>query len=129
MIRVSFIFILTVILLSGCSTLPTPNQEKSADYGEYPTNYETIAKDYLMTKLREPESAEVGDITKPQKKWIGDKFTGVKYGYLVCAQVNSKELLGKMSGFRPDALLIRDGVVIDYVEGAELFSGMKLCNE
>ena len=119
---------LFVVFLSACSTLPSPNQEQNADYGPYPENYEEIAKGYLMAELRDPPSVEIGDITKPKKQWIGDKITGVKYGYLVCAQVNSKTLLGKMTGFRSDALLIRDGVVIDYVDEGELISGMKLCD-
>jgi hypothetical protein len=117
-----------ILLVSACSTLPTPSQEETADYGSYPDNYQNVAKAYLMKELRDPSTIEIGEITRPKKQWIGDKFTGVKYGYLVCAKVNSKNLLGKMTGYRSDAVLIRDGVVIDHVQNGELFSGIKLCD-
>lgn len=117
-----------VMLMSACSTLPTPSQEETADYGSYPDNYQNVTKAYLMKSLRDPATIEIGEITMPKKQWIGDKFTGVKYGYLVCAQVNSKNILGKMTGYRSDAVLIRDGVVIDHVQNGELFSGIKLCD-
>nr|WP_136251290.1 hypothetical protein [Ningiella ruwaisensis] len=128
MIKRVFVYLVMAFGLFACSTLPSPKQEEAADYGPYPNDYETIAKNYLKTELRDPATIQFGEVSKPEKKWIGDKFTGVKYGYLVCVQVNSKNLLGKMTGFRSDAVLIRDGVVIDYVDEGELFSGMKLCN-
>ena len=117
---------LTILFLSACVTLPSPTQEKEADYGAFPDNYQDIARDYLIRELRDPTSIEVKK--QPIKQWIGDKLTGIKYGYLVCVEVNSKNLLGNLSGLRTDALLIRDDVVIDYVEDAELISGMKLCD-
>lgn len=128
MLRRSFVVYFMLLCLSACSTLPSPNEEKVADYGGYPDDYKHIAKSYLKAELRDPSSVIVGEITEPKKQWIGDKFTGIKYGYLVCAEVDSKNLFGKMTGMRTDALLIRDGVVIDYVNKGELFSGMKLCN-
>ena len=122
------ITILTILLLSACVTLPSPTQEKEADYGPFPENYQDIARDYLMAELRDPSSIEIKNTSQPIKQWIGDKLTGIKYGYLVCVQVNSKNLLGNLTGFRSDALLIRDDVVIDYVKDGQLISGMKLCD-
>ena len=122
------ITILTTLLLSACVALPGPNQEKEADYGPFPENYQKIAKDYLMAELRDPSSIEIGDISAPTKRWIGDEFTGINYGYLVCVNVNSKDFFGKLTGFRSDAVLIREEVVVDYVKDGKLISGMKLCD-
>lgn len=122
------IVVLALFLLSACVNLPSPTQEKDADYGAFPNNYKEIARDYLMSELRDPSSIEIKNVSEPSKQWIGDKFTGIKYGYLVCVEVNSKNLLGNLTGLRSDALLIRDDVVIDYVKDGELLSGMKLCD-
>jgi len=122
------IALITILFVSACVNLPSPTQEKEADYGPFPDNYQDIAKDYLMSELRDPSSIEIKQISEPIKQWIGDKFTGIKYGYLVCVEVNSKNLLGNLSGLRSDALLMRDDVVIDYVKDGTLISGMKLCD-
>ncbi|MEM0909959.1 MAG: hypothetical protein AAGJ37_03235 [Pseudomonadota bacterium] len=119
---------LLLVLLTGCQNLPSPNETNDANYGIYPDQYEGIAKNYLKTELRDPESVEFRGITEPRKHWIGDKVTGIKYGYLVCVDVNSKNVFGKMTGYRTDAVLIRDGDVIKHVRGGELISGMRLCN-
>jgi len=119
---------LAILILSACVNLPSPTQEKDADYGAYPDNYQEIARDYLLKELRDPGSIDIQSMSEPEKQWIGDKFTGIKYGYLVCVQVNSKNLLGNLTGLRSDALLIRDDVVIDYVKDGELISGMVLCD-
>lgn len=119
---------LAILILSACVNLPSPTQEKDADYGAYPDNYQEIARDYLLKELRDPASIDIQSMSEPKKQWIGNKFTGIKYGYLVCVQVNSKNLLGNLTGLRSDALLIRDDVVIDYVKDGELISGMVLCD-
>lgn len=119
---------LTILLLSACVNLPSPSQEKEADYGAFPDNYQDITRDYLMLELRDPSSIEIKNTSQPIKQWIGDKLTGIYYGYLVCVEVNSKNLLGNLTGLRNDALLIRDDAVIDYVKDGELISGMKLCD-
>lgn len=122
------IAIFAILLLSACVTLPSPSQEKEADYGEFPEDYQGITRDYLMLELRDPSSIEIRNMSTPKKQWIGDKFTGIKYGYLVCVEVNSKNILGNLSGFRNDAVLIRDGAVVEHVKDGELISGMKLCD-
>ena len=119
---------LLAIFLTACQSLPTPNEADAADYGAYPENYEEIARNYLIAELRDPQSVQIKSFTEPKKRWIGDKVTGVEYGYLVCVEVNSKTLFGEMTGFRSDAVLIRNGEVVEYAEDGELISGMKLCN-
>ncbi|WP_371192709.1 hypothetical protein [Glaciecola sp. SC05] len=120
--------VLAILLLSACVNLPGPSQEKEADYGTFPDDYQDIARTYLMAELRDPPSIEIKNISEPMKRWIGDKFTGIGYGYLVCVEVNSKNVFGNLTGFRNDALLIRDDTVIDYIKDGELLSGMKLCD-
>lgn len=120
--------VLASLFLSACVTLPGPTQEKEADYGAFPDNYQDITRDYLMAELRDPPSIEIKSMSSPKKRWIGDKITGINYGYLVCVEVDSKNLLGKLTGMRNDAVLIRNEVVVDYVKDGELISGMKLCD-
>lgn len=124
----TIIILVASVLLSACVTLPSPNQEKVADYGAFPDNYQDIARSYLMAELRDPASIEIDTMSAPIKRWIGDKFTGIHYGYLVCVKVNSKDLFGNLTGFRNDAVLIRDGFVVDYVKDGVMVSGMKLCD-
>ncbi|MGQ8365357.1 hypothetical protein [Glaciecola sp. 1036] len=116
------------LALVACTNLPSPTQTAEADYGAYPEDYEAIAKAYLMEELRDPDSIVIESISEPQKQWIGDKVTGIDYGYLVCAKVNSKNLFGNMTGFRSDAVLIRNGEVVEYAKDGKLLSGMKLCD-
>lgn len=118
----------TSLLLSACATLPGPTQEKEADYGEFPENYQEITRSYLMAELRDPATIQINSMSSPIKRWIGDKLTGINYGYLVCVEVDSKNLFGNLTGMRNDAVLIRNGVVVDYVKDGEQISGMKLCD-
>ena len=37
-----------LLQLTSCATVPTPQEVASADYGEYPTNYEEVIKGYLQ---------------------------------------------------------------------------------
>ncbi|WP_026375260.1 hypothetical protein [Aestuariibacter salexigens] len=125
--RYCLVFLFT-LLIGACQSLPSPNETQDADYGAYPSNYQQIAEQYLRATLRDPDTIEFDGFAEPKRRWIGDKVTGIKYGYVVCVQVNSKNLFGNMTGFRSDTVLIRDGEVIDYVEDGELLSGMKLCD-
>ena len=123
-----FLLLSLLLGLSACQNLPTPAQADNADYGAFPDTYKSIVRSYLMDELRDPASIEIRGMTEPKKRWIGDKVTGLKYGYLVCTEVNSKNIFNKLTGFRTDALLIRDNSVIDYIKDGKLISGMQLCN-
>ena len=122
----TFTLTIVIALLSGCASLPSTEQAESADYGSYPDNYESVVKAYYARVLKDPESIRYGNITSPQKYWLGSRFEGARYGYLVCASVNAKNSYGGYVGSRTDGLLIRNGSVILPVETGNWF-GRQIC--
>jgi len=118
--------VILVALIAGCTSLPTPEQAASAEYGSYPDNYEVIVKDYYARILKDPDSVKYKSISTPQKYWLGDRFEGAKYGYLVCATLNGKNSYGAYVGYKTDGLLIRNGTVVLFVDKGDWW-GRKVC--
>jgi hypothetical protein len=121
-----FFAALFAMLVSGCVSLPTQQEAASADHGSYPSDYEQIAKDFYGNILKDPSSAQYRNIAAPKKAWLGDRFNGAKYGYIVCVTLNAKNSYGAYIGFQTDGLLIRNGVVIQYVAKGDWF-GHQMC--
>ena len=114
------------VLLSGCASLPSPQEAATADYGPMPTNYEDIVKNYYGNTLKDPYSVQYQNISFPRQSWLGDRFTGAKYGYLVCATLNAKNSYGAYVGYKTDGLLIHGNSVILYVPDGMWF-GRQVC--
>ena len=91
--------------LSGCVAKLTPEQIKSADYGAYPNNYESIVKEYYEVVAKDPDSLKYKEITKPQKYWIND-FGTYKFGYMSCVTLNGKNSYGAYVGYKTDGILV-----------------------
>ena len=119
--------VVSVGMLSGCTSLPSEQEISDADYGTYLDDYENIVKTYYGYHLTHPNSVEYGKITKPKRYWVGNELDDVYYGYLVCATVNYRNMVGKDTGFNTHALLINNGLVVKYVEDGEWW-GKPLCN-
>lgn len=100
---------LMVLVLAGCSTM-NQQQMDSADYGEYPQNYEKIIKGYFNPKLRDPESAKYR-ITQPSMGWH-KSISGAKFGYRSTVYINGKNAYGGYTGEMGWDILIRNGNVI-----------------
>lgn len=115
-----------LVLLAGCASLPTAQEAASADYGPMPTNYEQIVKTYYGTTLKDPDSAQYRNISSPRQYWLGDRFTGAKYGYLVCVTLNAKNSYGAYVGYKTDGLLIQYDSVVLYVPDGIWF-GRQVC--
>jgi hypothetical protein len=116
-----------LVWLTGCYAAPTAEQISNANYGSYPTNYKKIVKAFYGGLLKDPDSARYQSITPPAQTWWGNGISGVKYGYRVCATVNTKTTYGGYGGYKTDALMINNGRVIDYVPDGNLF-GTDLCS-
>lgn len=116
------------VFISGCATMPTPEQAANADYGSYPSNYESIVKNYYNSILKDPGSANFQHISSPEKRWYGGNFMPAKYGYLVCASVNAKNSYGGYVGYSTDGLFIRNGYVIDYFQNGMKLGTKLFCN-
>ena len=118
--------ILSLVLLGGCGSLPTPEEISTADYGQYPDNYEAIVKGFYNMALKDPESAKYSNITAPYRTYLGSRLGDTKYGWLTCATVNAKNSFGGYTGYTTDGLLIKNGTVIQYVPKGDWW-GNRVC--
>jgi hypothetical protein len=121
--RILFTFFI-IFILTACVGLPSNEEAALADYGVYPNNYEEIVKNYYYTALKDPDSARFKNISIPKKYWLGDRFTGAKFGYLVAVTINAKNSYGAYTGYETHALLLRNGNVIEYVNNCRWFEKM-----
>jgi hypothetical protein len=122
--KISLIF--SSLLLSACVGLPSTEQIAAADYGQYPQDYEVIVKKYYSLILKDPDSVKYQNFSTPKKSWVGSKFSGARYGYLVCTTLNAKNSYGAYVGYKQDALLIKNGDVIEYIPRGDWF-GHAMC--
>tara|TARA_X000000950_G_scaffold135877_1_gene169029 strand:- start:261 stop:1139 length:879 start_codon:yes stop_codon:yes gene_type:complete len=85
------------MLLSSCSNIPAPSlispsenrNVQQVSFGEEPTNYQKILKDYLINNLENSKTAKIEFINVPSK--ISIDHLGSNYvGYRVCLSVNQK---------------------------------------
>lgn len=115
-----------VILFTGCSAsaqkviLPTSEQIESADYGEYPTNYEELVKKHITNLLIDPTSPIFSDWKEPKKGWYQERYGQKKlyYGYKVCFFVNSKNRMGGYAGKSQYLVIINNNqIVFDSIKG------------
>lgn len=120
--------LLLAVALVGCSS-PYPQRSngtrppaeegwtpptENVDYGEYPTDYEEIAKEAVAAVLKDPESARFGRVSLPRREHaISNQFRReAVYGYSSCIEVNAKNSYGGYTGFQAHWLLIRNGRVV-----------------
>lgn len=114
--HIAYALLAAILFITGCATTKlTPAQEAAADYGEYPTNYEEIVKEYFNSSLVDPYSAHYR-IGTPQKGFSAKRPIlggGVdKFGYIVDVAINAKNRFGGYVGERPYRVLIRNGQVV-----------------
>ena len=118
----SLLFML-VAVLAACAPLPrtakpgwrpSPIEIRTADYGAYPSDYETIVKGWYLRSLKDPDSARFGRITRPLREHaIRNQFRKeAVYGYSVCARVNARNSFGGYTGFKTRWFLIRNGRIV-----------------
>lgn len=118
--------LVAILLTTGCTTPPTPEQIANADYGEFPENHEDVVKRYYKNHLKDPDSALYQVISRPKKMMLGSRLETPRYGFLVCTTLNAKNSYGAYTGYQTDALLIRNGAVIVYAEKSDWW-GRKIC--
>ena len=111
----SLVLFALIALVSGCATPPTQEELASADYGQYPSDYEQIIKGYMQATLKDPDSARYQFLNPPKTGWNG--FGGKKFGYIVCAYINAKNSYGGYVGNRMSYFMIKNGRVIDASHG------------
>ena len=92
-----FSFFLLLVFLSSCGKIPAPGllspseniNMQPVSFGEEPSNYQKILKDYLIDTLKDSKTAKVEFINVPSK--ISIDHLGSNYiGYRVCLSINEK---------------------------------------
>ena len=115
-------------LLAGCESLPLSREELATlDYGPRPEGYEKIVRDYLRTRLVEPDFALVEFKAGPKPLYQKETVLRARrYGWAVCVMINDKDIRGAYGGFYPMVVYIRDGkVVAANGDGLERAAGVR----
>lgn len=110
----SALLALLAVLLASCSSTPTSTiVDEHADYGSYPENYQTIAKDYLQSQQRTlPLNISTTKfLNTPDKYTYSHLGRQDRYGYRVCSLVSTADGRKKVSHF----LLINNGKVVAHL--------------
>jgi len=114
--------------LTGCQSPPLTREELAAlDYGPRPEDHEKIVRDYLRTRLVEPDFALIEFKAGPKPLYQKETVLGERqYGWAVCVMINDKDRRGAYEGFYPMVLYIRDGnVVAANGDGLERAAGVR----
>jgi hypothetical protein len=107
------------LVLSGCFR-PSAEQLASADYGQYPSDYEQTIKSYMAQRLKDPYSAQYQFLSQPRTAWNG--IGGLKYGYAVCVLINAKNSFGGYTGSQLSYFMLRGNTIIDSQHGTDEYS-------
>lgn len=119
----SVVVSISLMLLAGCATV-SPEQIQAevskVGYGAVPAqDWQTTVKAFMEDRLKDPASAiyKFGDpyqgyLTKAPIEGGGLKVAG----YLVDVQINAKNSYGGYVGFTPYKFMMRDGVVVSYID-------------
>lgn len=115
--------IFLVLGLIGCAT-PSKQEIEAAEFGEFPTDYESRIKDYLKPKLYDSNWAQY-DIGKPYKAAVYRHVVGLLYGqmwffgYAVDAKVNDLNSRRWYAGWRRYTFLfLPDGALREVSVGS-----------
>jgi ketosteroid isomerase-like protein len=96
---------------------PTPAQVPDAKYGDVPTHYEEAIRQYFQEHMKDPDSVQYQEITKPVKGYTTG-ITGVlmhetrNYGWTVKATINAKNSHGSYVGFKSYTFLFRGEKIV-----------------
>jgi hypothetical protein len=119
---------IAVTLLAGCRSQPLSREELAAlDYGSRPEGYEKIVRNYLRTRLMEPDFALIEFKAGPKPLYQKESvLRNRQYGWAVCVLINDKDRRGAYEGFYPMVLYIREGkVVAANGDGLERAAGVR----
>jgi ketosteroid isomerase-like protein len=96
-------------------------QALTAEYGEMPTQYEEAIRQYFQKYLKDPDSVQYQEITKPEKGYV-TTVTGAILahetrlrGWTVKATINARNSHGVYVGFKTYAFLFRGEKIVHTV--------------
>ncbi len=110
-----------LLLVTGCATTDqvTRAEIASADFGAYPTNYETIIKEHLYRTLIDPTSLLIEFTGTPYQGYCYAPVSvpnGQNFGYGVPVRINAKNSYGGYVGWKGHVAYIRNGTVFGVFE-------------
>ncbi|PKG39733.1 hypothetical protein [Psychromonas sp. Urea-02u-13] len=106
--------LICALFISSCVSI-SPEEFKSANFGEKPINYEYDIKSLMSRMLKDPQSA-LYSFGEPKKGMTQDGWAvgGRKYfGYIVQASINSKNSFGGYTGAKRYYFLFSEGNVME----------------
>jgi len=105
----------TVVLaaaLSGCSSAPTEQEVKSADFGVSMSEAEclAIAKPFIRSRMGDPESVIFDDLKcyRGLEGRVPIARVEATYGYRFAGSVDSKGDIGRYTGLTPFSGIVRN---------------------
>ncbi len=108
--------LVSALALSACVSAP--------NYGDYPTNYESVIDNYFHETLDIPESAWTSKFSIPRTDWLweADLYFGKEhYGWLVCADVYTKNSDNDYAGRASYFFILRGDNIIFTQKTSEKF--------
>ncbi|MDR0771240.1 MAG: hypothetical protein LBE75_08635 [Burkholderiales bacterium] len=139
--RLIFLLAISTVTLSGCYQYseaykrsgaglpePMPAEMASADYGSPVIDQDQIFKEWVLPRLKDPDSAKF-EKTKPAQKahkWLWNdkkKESESVFGYEFCGAVNAKNSYGGYTGTNYYYLFVRDNKILHYSD----FKGLNFC--
>ncbi|MBW8003613.1 MAG: hypothetical protein FVQ80_16645 [Planctomycetes bacterium] len=123
---VIFIFILSLILISCTPTFKYYNEEDKLP-GPYPEEYEQLVKEYILNRLKDPDSMKDFSIKPPS---VGEFFIferPPKDGKIIklfvgCVKYNAKNSFGGYVGRKANVYFIKRDKVLVVVKAAFRYS-------
>jgi len=114
-----FLLVVFAVLIAGCAYGPTQDEITYGRYGEQPdqAKAEESAKAFFETRLKDPESARY-QFNPVYKGWMySNRFEGSIFyaGYILQAQVNSKNSYGGYAGWTTYRLLFNGNALVRVV--------------
>lgn len=105
-------FLVCLGFLSACATTPDPSSVDNVSFGEQPANYKNIVKTYLEDNPAEtPLNLERIEFLNEPNKFIYKQFTQEKFGYRVCALINTQA----SKGLRGHFFLVNNNKVTEHI--------------
>ena len=125
------LIVLSLALLAACDTTVKKEETAGLDYGPKPTRWREEIKSYLDLRLTNAKESVVEFRSEPKQLYQRDTLLRERqYGWATCVWVNEMKD-GKLSGFYPMTVFIREEKIVAVNNGPDDFSliGSRLARE
>ena len=113
-----FLAVLGVMVLAGCASVPSMEQQAAADYGRVMSADEcvSVTEQTISRLLKDPGSAQYRHSPCIRGYWSSVPILGMRaaFGYFQQGEINAKNSFGGYVGFRQYQILMKNGLPIRY---------------